>query len=99
MSSHLQPQHRAQPAPGGPSQHDETAQIGVHLISYREEATTVESLTTSLVEQRRKIRGVAIMKGLELVEVSQEAGISGSLPLEARPIGNVLIKLSSPATR
>jgi DNA invertase Pin-like site-specific DNA recombinase len=55
-------------------------------------STVEQSSGTSLDEQRRKIQGIALMKGIELAQVYQEPGISGSLPLEARPIGSVLYR-------
>jgi len=61
-------------------------------LGYVRVSTVEQSAGTSLEEQRRKIQGVALMKGLELGEVYQESGVSGSLPLEARPIGGVLYR-------
>ena len=53
--------------------------------------STVEQATgTSLEEQRRKIEGVALMKGLELARVFEEPAVSGSLGLESRPVGEQL---------
>ena len=59
-------------------------------------STVEQSAGTSLEEQSRKIRGVALMKGLELAEVYQEPGVSGSLPLEGRPIGGLLYQALRP---
>jgi DNA invertase Pin-like site-specific DNA recombinase len=53
--------------------------------------STVEQASgTSLEEQQRKVQGVALMKGLGLARIFQEQGVSGSLPLEDRPVGGEL---------
>jgi DNA invertase Pin-like site-specific DNA recombinase len=55
--------------------------------------STVEQASgTSLEEQQRKIEGVALIKGLELARTFQEPPVSGSLPLEERPVGGELYR-------
>lgn len=48
---------------------------------------------TSLEEQARVIRGVALMKGIELARIFEEPGVSGSIPLDERPAGGELVSL------
>lgn len=45
---------------------------------------------TSLDEQKRKIAGVALMRGDVVTRIFEEPGISGSISLEARPAGSEL---------
>jgi putative DNA-invertase from lambdoid prophage Rac len=40
--------------------------------------------------QRRQIEGYALMHGLMIAEVLVEEGVSGSIPVEERPIGGQL---------
>jgi putative DNA-invertase from lambdoid prophage Rac len=44
----------------------------------------------SLDVQRRQIEGYALMHGLTIAEVMVEEGVSGSIPVEQRPIGGQL---------
>ena len=44
----------------------------------------------SLDVQRRQIEGYAHMHGLMLTEVLVEGGVSGSVPVEERPVGGAL---------
>jgi putative DNA-invertase from lambdoid prophage Rac len=44
----------------------------------------------SLDVQRRQIEGYALMHGLTIIEVMVEEGVSGSIPVEQRPIGGQL---------
>jgi putative DNA-invertase from lambdoid prophage Rac len=44
----------------------------------------------SLDVQRRQINGYAHMHGLTLTEVLVEGGVSGSVPVEERPVGGAL---------
>ena len=44
----------------------------------------------SLDVQRRQIEGYAHMHGLTLAEVLVEGGVSGSVPVEERPVGGAL---------
>jgi DNA invertase Pin-like site-specific DNA recombinase len=46
---------------------------------------------TSLAEQERKIRGLAMMRGEEIAEVFVDGGVSGSADLESRPQGSRLV--------
>ena len=48
---------------------------------------------TSLEEQARVIRGVALMKGVEIARIFEEPGVSGSIPLDERPAGRELVSL------
>jgi len=45
---------------------------------------------TSLVEQEKRCRAAAVMRGGEIAEVFSDPGVSGSLPLFRRPAGNRL---------
>lgn len=51
---------------------------------------------TSPEEQERKIAGLAMMRGEELVQVFYDGGVSGSTPLDERPEGKKLLKLLKP---
>lgn len=54
--------------------------------------STVEQTDgSSLEDQARKIRGVAMIKGVEIDRMFEDAGISGSLPIDARPAGASLL--------
>jgi len=63
---------------------------------YLRVSTLEQASGTSLEEQHRKITGVALVKGLELAQVFQEPGVSGSVPLEARPVGGELYRALCP---
>jgi putative DNA-invertase from lambdoid prophage Rac len=45
----------------------------------------------SLDVQQRQLRGYADMHGLTLSEITVEKGVSGSIPVEERPVGGALI--------
>src|SRR5574340_1108735 len=51
---------------------------------------------TSPEEQKRKIDGLAMMRGEELANVFYDGGVSGSTPLDERPEGKKLLKLLKP---
>lgn len=53
-------------------------------------STNEQASGTSLEDQRRRIEGVALMRGATLDHVYTEAGVSGSVPLEGRPAGRGL---------
>lgn len=46
---------------------------------------------SSLAEQERRIRGVALARGEEIAEIFSDPGVSGSVPLTARPSGGRLL--------
>ncbi|WP_434626085.1 recombinase family protein [Azospirillum sp. B2RO_4] len=46
---------------------------------------------TSLDEQERKVRGVAMVRGEDLAEIFREEGVTGSRPLEDRTAGAQLL--------
>src|SRR4051812_19219069 len=59
--------------------------------------STVEQTDgASLEEQTRKIRGTALLKGVEVARVYEEPGVSGSIPLEQRPTGRELLAALKP---
>jgi DNA invertase Pin-like site-specific DNA recombinase len=59
--------------------------------AYTRVSTTEQVDGTSLEEQERKARGVAMIRGEEIAEVFSDAGVSGSIPLEQRPAGKRLL--------
>jgi DNA invertase Pin-like site-specific DNA recombinase len=66
------------------------------VFGYARVSTADQALGTSLEEQERRIRGVALMRGVELTQLYREAGVSGSVPLEDRPAGRVLLASLQP---
>lgn len=60
---------------------------GYTRVSTLAQATDGESLAV----QERTIAGYAMMHGLEVAHVHVERGVSGSLPIDARPEGKVLL--------
>jgi DNA invertase Pin-like site-specific DNA recombinase len=62
--------------------------IGYARVSSREQIDG-----TSLESQANMIRAYATMKGLELVDVLVDAGVSGGKPLSSRPEGSRLAKM------
>jgi DNA invertase Pin-like site-specific DNA recombinase len=66
------------------------------VFGYTRVSTADQALGTSLEEQERRIHGVAMMRGVELTQLFTEAGISGSVPLEGRPAGRVLLAALRP---
>jgi putative DNA-invertase from lambdoid prophage Rac len=63
------------------------ATYGYTRVSTLAQATDGESLAV----QERTIAGYAMMHGLELAQTYVERGISGSMPLDARPEGKALL--------
>ena len=59
---------------------------GYCRVSTLKQANEGESLDV----QRRQIEGYALMHGLTLAEVLIEEGVSGSVPVEERPVGGQL---------
>ena len=59
---------------------------GYCRVSTLKQANAGESLDV----QRRQIEGYALMHGLMIAEVLVEEGVSGSIPVEERPIGGQL---------
>jgi putative DNA-invertase from lambdoid prophage Rac len=62
------------------------AGYGYVRVSTARQATEGESLEV----QQRQIEGYALMHGLTLAGVMVEEGVSGSVPVEDRPVGNQL---------
>jgi putative DNA-invertase from lambdoid prophage Rac len=62
------------------------AVYGYVRVSTARQATEGESLEV----QQRQIEGYALMHGLTLAGVMVEEGVSGSVPVEDRPVGNQL---------
>lgn len=61
------------------------------VYGYTRVSTVEQADGTSLAEQARKIKGVALMKGVEVAHIFSEPGVSGSIPLEQRPAGRELL--------
>lgn len=59
-------------------------------------STAEQAGGSSLEDQERKIRGVALIRGVELERLFREAGASGSQPLEMRPTGRELYQALKP---
>lgn len=62
-------------------------------VGYCRVSTQEQVEGTSLAAQAEQIRAYASMKGLELVDVLVDAGISGGKPLAIRPEGGKLVDL------
>ncbi len=60
------------------------------VLGYIRVSTAEQALGGSLADQERKIQGVALMRGQTVDRIFSESGISGSVPLEKRPIGSEL---------
>jgi putative DNA-invertase from lambdoid prophage Rac len=69
-----------------PYKESSVAVYGYCRVSTLRQANEGESLDV----QRRQIEGYALMHGLTLSEVLVEEGVSGSIPVEDRPIGGQL---------
>ena len=63
------------------------AVFGYCRVSTARQAGEGESLET----QRRQIDGYAHMHGLKLTEIMVEEGVSGSIPIDERPVGRALL--------
>jgi site-specific DNA recombinase len=66
----------------------ENSEQPIKAIAYIRASTDEQEIT--LAVQAEKIAAYCIMRGLELVEVVQDAGVSGSVPLSERPAGQGL---------
>jgi DNA invertase Pin-like site-specific DNA recombinase len=64
--------------------------IGYIRVSSEEQADS----GLGLEAQRERIKAFCTLKGLELVEVFEDAGVSGGKPLEARPAGARLLAIA-----
>ncbi len=60
------------------------------VMGYIRVSTAEQALGGSLADQERKIQGVALMRGQAVDRIFSESGISGSVPLEQRPMGRGL---------
>lgn len=60
------------------------------VLGYIRVSTTEQTLGGSLTDQERKIQGVALMRGQTVDRIFSESGISGSVPLDQRPMGREL---------
>jgi putative DNA-invertase from lambdoid prophage Rac len=63
----------------------------MRVYGYTRVSTVEQAEGSSLAEQARKIKGVALMKGVEVDHIFSERGVSGSIPLEQRPAGRELL--------
>lgn len=61
------------------------------LYGYIRVSTVEQVQGTSLEEQERKIRGLALMRGEEVAGIYSDAGVSGGIPLRQRPQGAELM--------
>ena len=68
------------------------AVFGYCRVSTTRQASEGESLET----QRRQIRGYADMHGFTLAGVEVEEGVSGSIPINERPVGGALLARLQP---
>ena len=66
------------------------------IYGYTRVSTIEQSNGTSLDEQRRKIEGVALMRGEAVDAVFTDAGVSGSVALSQRPDGGRLVAKLQP---
>lgn len=66
------------------------------LYGYTRVSTAEQVQGTSLEEQERKIKGVALMRDTEAVQIFVDGGVSGSVALEQRPAGSDLISRLQP---
>jgi DNA invertase Pin-like site-specific DNA recombinase len=61
------------------------------VYGYIRVSTAEQTDGASLEEQTRKIRAIAMLKGVEVARVFEEPGVSGSILLEQRPAGRELL--------
>lgn len=66
------------------------------LYGYTRVSTTEQVQGTSLEEQERRIRGIALLRDVDVAEIFTDGGISGSVPLERRPAGASLLAALHP---
>jgi DNA invertase Pin-like site-specific DNA recombinase len=64
----------------------------MRAIGYTRVSSTEQINGTSLDSQRAQIEAYASMRGIELVAVLVDAGVSGGRPLNERPAGRELVK-------
>jgi DNA invertase Pin-like site-specific DNA recombinase len=69
--------------------------LGYCRVSRTEQASDD---TTSLQTQEREIRGSAMIRGVDSVEIFSDPGVSGSIPLAERPAGARLVAALEPGT-
>lgn len=65
----------------------------MRVIGYARVSTEEQADGTSLAEQRRQIAGLAMTAGLADLEVLEDAGVSGAVPILRRPAGARLADL------
>lgn len=63
---------------------------------YTRVSTGEQALGTSLADQRRKLEGLAMMRGEELTDIATDAGVSGAVPFDQRPAGAALLAKLQP---
>lgn len=65
------------------------------LYGYTRVSTTEQAADgrTSIEDQQRRIRGVAMMRGETEVQIIEDIGVSGALPLSRRPSGATMLAL------
>ena len=61
------------------------------VYGYSRVSSAEQAKGTSLEDQARVIQGVALVRNESLARVFQEPGVSGSIPLEERPVGRELV--------
>lgn len=66
------------------------------LYGYARVSTQEQVDGTSLDDQRRKVQGVALIRGEGVAEVFEDRGVSGSVPLSSRPAGSRLLDVLQP---
>ena len=66
------------------------------LFGYARVSTTEQVDGTSLGDQRRKVEGVAMIRGEPVGEILEDHGVSGSVPIRNRPAGARLLDLLQP---
>jgi DNA invertase Pin-like site-specific DNA recombinase len=70
------------------------------ILGYSRVSTTEQASDdrTSLQTQEREIRGSAMIRGVDCVEIYSDPGVSGSIPLAERPAGARLVAALEPGT-
>jgi DNA invertase Pin-like site-specific DNA recombinase len=66
------------------------------IYGYLRVSTVEQVAGLSLEEQRRRIHGVAMSRGAAIDQMFVEGGVTGSRPLESRPLGRELCAMLQP---
>jgi len=64
--------------------------------AYIRVSTADQAAGTSLADQQRRVEGVALIRGIPIARLFVESGVTGSGPLETRPVGAELCRLLQP---